>query len=89
MIDFNSDVIDQVQNLDDAQFMELFGINQMVKNMQTSVKEMASMSGKAREVAERKLRNALTPDVDANRLSWIIDDAKYAEKGSPADVCCD
>lgn len=91
MIDFAEDksVIEQLVAMTSDQFAEAMGVKQQLLNMRKTVMEMKDLTGDARDVAERKVRKMMTPDVSENQLGWALDDALRSAKGKDiADVCC-
>lgn len=88
--DTTGSFIDKLAKMDDAQLMEITGMNSDLEKMKKDIVEMSGLKGKAREEAERIVSDMFEPDVDAHRIRWALEDSKRAAKRTgKEELACD
>jgi hypothetical protein len=85
-------MIENLAKMTDQQLLEITGWNMKLDAMKADIAEMAKLTGKAREEAEKEVTRMMTPNVDSHSIHWALEDAKRAAKRSgkeeAADCCC-
>lgn len=80
--------IAEVLALSDEELSEFMGQGEELKNFKAELGEMAGLSGKAREEAERLWSERMTPMVSPDSLRWMKEDAVRAAR-TPQEVLKD
>ena len=82
--------IAELAAMTDEQLMDIFGFKAKLEDAKEKLAEMAKLDGKAREYAEERIENMLTPNIYTSDMGWIVEDAKrHAKKKSGQEEYCD
>lgn len=78
--------IDELVAMDDSSLMEVFGFTQKLKAAKEDLKELATLGGKAREDAEERVANMLTPNIYPSDFQFIYEDVTRKNKDGQAEL---
>lgn len=89
----DGDVIDQLNNMSDAQLMEKVGLASRLAEVKTDLKEAKGLEGKAREMVAERIEKMLTPQIHGGDIKYAVQDAKRATapkgKTTPTSMVAD
>jgi hypothetical protein len=72
--------IETLANLTDAEIGDLLGHPKAIETFKEACAQLQELKGKAREWADERIADMFQPDVSANRLKYLAEDAKIATK---------
>jgi len=78
--------LEQLSSMDDAAMAKAFGLDEQLQKAKKAIADAASLSGKAKEMAEERVQRMFSPPSHAlNELGYIVEDAKREAKRSARD----
>ena len=77
--------IENLAALTDEELGDLLGHPKQLENARDAIEELQKLTGKAREWANERIADMFLPDVSANRLKYLAEDAKLATKEGALD----
>lgn len=87
--DTSGSMVDKLVGMSDADLQAVLGWDTKMTQIKADIAEMAKLTGKAREEAEKEVTRMLTPSVDAHNIHWALEDAKRAAKKGGKEGMCD
>jgi len=74
----DSPSIETIAALSDDELMELLGMKKQLADVRKAIKELETLTGKAKEYAEERIMDWFTPRVDTYSFKYLAEDAKRA-----------
>jgi len=80
--------VENLAKLSDNELATLFGLTKQLEDIKKAIKEMQTLTGKAREYAEERIENMLTPHIYPGDVKYIVEDAKRSvKKDAKTEMC--
>lgn len=74
--------VEELLALDDPALMEALGLTRQLESAKENLQKISKLTGKAREFADSRLEELLTPRIGDNNLRYLVEDAeRIAKKG--------